>query len=304
MSKKQLVLATSMMLAGFASGSAQALTGVYTGGQSEDTFLMNNCSGYNSGGLSTGCPFPTDESYDTALGGLDFEAWAHVDGNWQNQPTHMGSSFNTNAYWSWDFDQSGSMDIDRNLDMPGARGPMVDGHPENTGSNDGAEFHIDYDAMLYLGQGHHYDANSVSGIPWEVDGFQLTINSPWTVHNRLTGIPIVDNNDGTYTGYLEFQVNNAGFGAAVPHAWLEITWAIEDDGMGGLTMTTLDSDGNGYPGAVPGDPANGDFAGFPFPFEPRWNGMAYAVPEPSIVALMLGGLGMVGFMAMRRRNQA
>ena len=57
MSKKQLVLATSMMLAGFASGSAQALTGVYTGGQSEDTFLMNNCSGYNSGGFINRVPF-------------------------------------------------------------------------------------------------------------------------------------------------------------------------------------------------------------------------------------------------------
>lgn len=34
------------------------------------------------------------------------------------------------------------------------------------------------------------------------------------------------------------------------------------------------------------------------------NTVTSPVPEPSTIALMLGGLGLVGFMAMRRRNQS
>ena len=276
-----LTASVLMGIAGMAQAGTAGLSGVYTGGQSEDHFQQTQCGTYNPGGIPAGCPF--GYTYDPALGGLEFQAWAHTDGDWMNPPVKMGWLFNKNGLWNWDFDNSGSMQIDQDLD----------GTLDTT---------INHDGMLTLGAGHHYDANTIAGIDYPVDGFQLTIGVPWTANNRTSGIPIVDNGDGSYTGYVEFTVFNTAFGPAIPHAWLELTWEITDDGMGNLTMVTMDADGNGYPGTVPGDPANGDFAGFPFPFEPRWDGAASVVPVPA--AVWLFGSGLLGLVGIARRKKS
>lgn len=132
---------------------------------------------------------------------------------------------------------------------------------------------------------------------FEVGLHPLTIGVPYQVHNA-NAFTFVDNNDGTYTGNIDFQVHNPVFGN--PRAWLEITWEITDDGFGNLTMLTIDGDGNGFPGTIPVGPPNG-WAGFPFPFEPTWDGVA-VVPVPA--AVWLFGSGLLGLVAVARRKKA
>lgn len=137
----------------------------------------------------------------------------------------------------------------------------------------------------------------------------LTIGVPYELHNA-DAINFTDNGDGTYTGLLDFQVYNPGFGN--PRAWLEITWDITDDGMGNLAMITADGDGNGFAGTIAGcgdgTPAcTPSWAGFPFPFEPTWDGQASAsavsaVPLPA--AVWLFGSGLLGLAGVARtRNK-
>ncbi len=133
----------------------------------------------------------------------------------------------------------------------------------------------------------------------------LSIGVPYELHNA-DAISFTDNGDGSYTGLLDFQVFNPGFGN--PRAWLEITWDITDDGLGNLTMLTIDGDGNGSPGTIAGcgdgTPAcTPAWAGFPFPFEPTWDGQAAAVSAvPIPAAVWLFGSGLLGLVGIARRK--
>lgn len=105
---------------------------------------------------------------------------------------------------------------------------------------------------------------------------------------------------------------------------LDMYWADDPDTLStGVTATSFDVNGNilqqfGY---LPGNNAIYNFDSSELiysiqtntnllPSRDDWwygiNSVSYnvsAVPEPSSIALMLGGVGLVGFMAMRRRKQ-
>lgn len=223
------------------------IEGKYKGGQSEDQFQHTYCT-YVDGGKPTGCP--ADYEYNTTMGGLAFQAWAHTDGDPDNSPVKMGYSLNKNGLWEWDFANTGTITVDGET--------------------------VNHTGLLKLGVGHKYNSGAIApNITEVVNGFHLTIGVPWTAHNRTTGIPIVDNGDGTYTGYIDFQVSNPTFNS--PRAWLKITWDIVKDGDK-ITASTADGDNNGYPGTVMGSAdSTPPWASFPFPFEPRWDGSAFKV---------------------------
>jgi len=161
----------------------------------------------------------------------------------------------------------------------------------------------------YMGQANarqtwnwDFDAGIAS---FEAGQHMLTIGVPYTLHNA-NSIAITDHGDGTYSGDLDFQVFNPAFGN--PRSVITITWDITDDGMGNLTMDTFDADGNGFAGTVPGcdhlrDAGCTDsvsWGGFPFPFEPTWDGVA-VVPVPA--AVWLFGSGLLGLVAVARRKK-
>ncbi len=109
------------------------------------------------------------------------------------------------------------------------------------------------------------------GIP-DTNAYMLTIGVPFIVHSPVN---FTDNGNGTYTGLVDFQVYNAIFGN--PSGLLSITWEISRAGNE-ITFETHDGDANGFPGTILGDAVSSPpWGGFPFPFEPTWDGIARLV---------------------------
>ena len=190
------------------------------------------------------------------LGDFQFIANAHVDNQPGNPPTYMGKAIKR-INWEWDFN---------NLE---------------------ARFRFDQGDLFYIladtTVGAQYIEDPDSHQPSDggryINGYRLSIGTDaYPVPITVTGMVPLTYDGGTddggtlYTGKIDFQVFNPLF--AHPRATLEITWKVVKDGNE-LTITTIDGDGNGFPGTVMGDAdSNPPWAGFPFPFEPTWNGVA------------------------------
>lgn len=188
----------------------------------------------NTGSAISGTPGLTGQY----SGDFKFIAYAHPEGNPNSTPTYMGEVMSRIA-WEWDFDTGiANFRFDQGLIISEMRG---------------------YD--LFCAE------NVCDGLGLDsIHGYILTIGVPITVHSPVT---FTDNGDGTYSGPIDFQVYNSAFG--FPAAMLPISWEITRVGNT-LTFQTNDGDGNGYPGTVIG--SEPDWGGFPFPFEPTWNGDA------------------------------
>lgn len=177
-------------------------------------------------------------------GDFQFNAYAHTDGDPDGNPDRdaddpqlMGWAIER-IKWEWDFD-TGVANFRFDLGTP-----------------------YDIDAEFCLPQTMTCDYGIVYG-------YMLTIAAPITVHSPVT---FTDNGDGTYTGLIDFQVYNNVFG--FPGNVLVITWEITKNGNA-LEITTADGDGNGTPGTIIGDAiSTPSWGGFPFPFEPTWDGVA------------------------------
>lgn len=175
-------------------------------------------------------------------GDFQFNAYAHVDGNPNANPANgdpvlMGWAIER-IKWDWDFD-SGVANFRFDL---------------------GVLYDIDTEFCLPASMTCNYGF---------VHGYMLTIAVPITVHAPVT---FTDNGDGTYTGLIDFQVYNNVF--SFPGNVLVITWEITKDGNA-LQMITADADGNGAAGTILGDAVSDPpWGGFPFPFEPTWDGVA------------------------------
>jgi len=179
------------------------------------------------------------------IGDYQFEGWAYPGGTGM-PPTLMGTAVERQT-WRWDFDNSGVMSIDTDAD----------------GSDD---LTINYVGRVYFERGDLYPANS--NIPYDHYGHwtDMGYHFPYLIENWQNGAPVIDNGDGSYTAWFDLQIWNWVMG--LPRAWIDVTWRIEhNETTGKLSMITLDSDGNGYPGKV-------NYSSFPFPFEPRFDGLA------------------------------
>jgi len=181
-------------------------------------------------------------------GDYQFEGWAYPGGA-NRPPTLMGIAVERQN-WDWDFDKIGVMSIDTDSD----------------GSDD---ITVNYTGMIYFERGDLYPASNE--IPYDHYGHwtDMGYHFPYLIENWQIGAPVVDNGDGSYTAWFDLQIWNWVQG--LPRAWIDVTWRIEhDETTGELTMVTLDSDNNGYPGKV-------NYTSFPFPFEPRFDGVARQV---------------------------
>ncbi|NKQ40427.1 MAG: TonB-dependent receptor [Sulfurovum sp.] len=134
----------------------------------------------------------------------------------------------------------------------------------------------DFDALVAnfrfdKGKIYDIDKDGDGNAESKITGYMLTIGVPITVYGP---VELTNNGDSTYTGLINFQVFNPIF--SHPAATLEITWKITKVNNT-LTITTIDGDGNGFPGTVMGSAdTSPSWAGFPFPFEPTWDGVARA----------------------------
>jgi len=95
--------------------------------------------------------------------------------------------------------------------------------------------------------------------------------------------------------------------------WVDVFWSPIVTSSETMYLVFEGSDGMGIAGSTVNPYADGNvfansgygsFDNYDYTFRTYYDSAVSAVPEPSTYALMLGGLGLVGFMAARRRKKS
>jgi len=185
--------------------------------------------------------------------------------------------------WKWDMRTGGMTNIDTdndgNMETLAYDGLLIINYNANTAGSDGGDFWRSGD-----GTNGTIPPDSTDGSYGDIVGKWVSMGAGFVLryHNAdssladhsgdVAGIPIVDNGDGTYTGWIDFEIYNY-IQPGIERGWIQTTWEVTDDGSGNLTMTTIDSDTNGYAGHM-------NYGMFPFPFEPTFDGTAEPFNKP------------------------
>mgnify|MGYP001100856987 CR=1 FL=1 len=134
------------------------------------------------------------------------------------------------------------------------------------------------------------------GVNWFAsNGLLYTAPGDYVMNTTTGAVTLAAPTTNVVDGLMHFQVGAGQVGGSIDFAW------GASSGIRVVNVWNVNANGSLTAAAVPGM-ENGPFVGFNAEFNLSNPGLITPVPEASTYGMMLAGLGMVGFMASRRRK--